>query len=242
MTNQRRTALVTGGNKGIGLAVVRELARAGFTTWLGSRDETRGREAARALAAEGDVRFVALDVADEYSVTAAAKALAEASPSLELLVNNAGIYVRDGDGPPSRAQPHAMRATWDVNVLGPLRVTQAMLPLLRSANAARVVMVGSGTGSLTRLSDPNDGVARFAAFAYNSSKAALNVLTVMLSNELRAEGIAVNVVNPGFVATDLNGHTGLLTTGDAARVVVAAADRPLDESGRFLTSGGTLPW
>ncbi|WP_231511488.1 SDR family NAD(P)-dependent oxidoreductase [Chondromyces apiculatus] len=242
MGNITKTALVTGGNKGIGLAVVRQLAAQGYTTWLGSRDEARGQAAASALAEAGDVRFVALDVTDDASVAAAAAQIGAQTSSLDLLVNNAGIYLAAGDGQPSAVQFDTLRATYDVNVFGPLRVTRAFLPLLRATSNARIVMVGSGLGSLALQSDPSNGFSRWPAFAYSSSKTALNALTVGLANELRGEGIAVTVVNPGFVATDLNGNTGTLTTDEGARMVMRAVQVPLSGSGSFVNDDGTFPW
>ncbi|ATB46190.1 SDR family NAD(P)-dependent oxidoreductase [Corallococcus macrosporus] len=244
MDSTGKTALVTGGNKGIGFAVVRQLAAHGYTTWLGSRDEARGRAAVAALeeAGAGDVRFIALDVTDEASVAAAAARIASQTPSLDVLINNAGIYVKEGDGAPSTVRLDAMRATYDVNVFGPLRVTAAFLPLLRAARGAHVVMVGAGLGSLTLQLDPSQGLSRWPAFAYSSSKTALNALTVGFANELREEGIVVTVVNPGFVATDLNGHAGTLTTDEGAERVLRAVQLPLSATGSFVTDHGTCPW
>ncbi|AEI62012.1 dehydrogenase [Corallococcus macrosporus] len=244
MDSTGKTALVTGGNKGIGFAVVRQLAAHGYTTWLGSRDEARGRAAVAALeeAGAGDVRFIALDVTDEASGAAAAARIASLTPSLDVLINNAGIYVKEGDGAPSTVRLDAMRATYDVNVFGPLRVTAAFLPLLRAARGAHVVMVGAGLGSLTLQLDPSQGLSRWPAFAYSSSKTALNALTVGFANELREEGIVVTVVNPGFVATDLNGHAGTLTTDEGAERVLRAVQLPLSATGSFVTDHGTCPW
>lgn len=244
MQSTRRVAVVTGANKGIGFAVVRLLAARGYTTWLGSRDEGRGRAAAAELASAGDVRFVRLDVTDDASVAAAARTVGEHGP-VDVLVNNAGIYVKDGDGPPSAVRPEAVRATYEVNVLGPLRVTRAFLPLLTRApggEGARVVMVGAGLGSLTLQLDPESGLARWPTFAYSSSKTGLNALAVALANELRPDGIVVSVVNPGFVATDLNDHTGMLRPEDGARIVMEATELPLAQSGSFFGADGAVPW
>jgi NAD(P)-dependent dehydrogenase (short-subunit alcohol dehydrogenase family) len=208
-----RTALVTGANKGIGLAVARRLAQAGYTTWLGSRDEARGRAALKKLEGAGDVRLVCIDVTDPASVDAAVTAIDEQTNALDVLVNNAGIYVSAGDGHPSVVQEDALRATHEVNFFGPWRVTKAFLPLLRAARDAHVVMMGAGLGSLALQLDPSSGLSRWPSFAYSSSKTALNALAAGLSNELRADGIVVSVVNPGFVDTDLNGHTGTLPPG-----------------------------
>ncbi len=246
MQNTGKVALVTGGNKGIGLAVVRRLAADGYTTWLGSRDEARGRAAAKELEGVGDVRFVSLDVTDDASVAAAVTTIEAETPALAVLVNNAGIYLEGGDGPPSVVELDALRATYDVNVLGPLRVTRAFAPLLVRARSAggtpHVVMVGAGLGSLTLQLDPESGLSRWPTFAYSSSKTALNALAVAFANELREAGIVVTVVNPGFVATDLNGHSGTLTPDDGARIVLRATELPLAKTGSFFGADGTVPW
>lgn len=241
MNEHRPRALVTGANKGIGREVARQLAVRGYTVWLGSRDDGRGREAAGVLASAGDVRFVRLDVTDARSVDQAAETVRAASGELDLLVNNAGIYLQ-ADGSPSVVEVETVTRTYDVNVLGPLRVTRAFLPLLRAARDARIVMVGSGLGSLALQSDPTSGLGQWPVFAYASSKTALSALTVAFANELRSEGIVVTVVNPGYVATDLNDHAGTTTTEDGARMVLRALDVPLSRTGRFVDGDGTLPW
>lgn len=237
-------ALVTGANKGIGLAVVRGLAKEGFTAWLGARDRARGEAAAAALRDEGagDVRSLSLDVTDDASVKKAAEELSGASKSLDVLVNNAAALLQT-DGPASSATVAAVRDTYDVNVLGPLRVTQAFLPLLREAAAARIVMVSSGLGSLTLLRDPASGLSQWPVFAYSSSKTALNAMTIYFANELSGTSIKVNTVSPGFVKTDLNNNTGTLTPDEGAVEVLRAALLDAEgPTGAFFGRGATLPW
>ncbi|MDC0721217.1 SDR family NAD(P)-dependent oxidoreductase [Nannocystis bainbridge] len=241
MTNDRKHAVVTGANKGIGLAVARQLAGLGYTTWLGSRAEARGRAAVAELAGHGDVRWLPLDVTDDANVAAAAALVGAATGRLDLLINNAAIGIKDGEGPPTLIRLEVLRATYEVNLFGPLRVTRAFLPLLRAAPAAQIVMVGSGLGSLALQSDPASGLSRWPVFGYNSSKTALNALTVALANELRPEGIAVRVVNPGFIATDLNDHSGTGTPDEGARMVLKATTTQAP-SGSFVDGDGTLPW
>ena len=169
-----------------------------------------------------DARALSLDVADDASVRAAADRLANEVEALDVLVNNAGISI----GTPARASEEPVddvRAMFEVNTLGPLRVTQAFLPLLRAAGGARVVMMTSGLGSITDASDMA-GLSWNVGYAgYCASKAALNMLTVKLAKELLSDGIKVNAADPGFTATDLNGHSGFRTVEQAAAVAVQLA-------------------
>ena len=217
------TALITGANKGIGLAIARQLGERGFSVWIGSRDEARGESAAAGLREAGiEARALTLDVTSDGSVCAAADRLAGAVDVLDVLVNNAGISI----GMPARASEEPVddvRAMFEVNTFGPLRVTQAFLPLLRAAKGARVVMMSSGLGSLADAGDMAGLSWNIGYAGYCASKSALNMLTVKLAKELLADGIKVNAADPGFTATDLNGHTGLRTVEQAATVVVELA-------------------
>lgn len=244
MIDEKKTALVTGGNKGIGFETARQLAQLGYVVWIGCRDAGRGEAAATELRKkDGDVRFLALDVAEDESVRRAASALSAETKRLDVLVNNAAIALLGEDRAPSTIDLATVRATHEVNVYGPLRVTQGFLPLLRAAAAARVVMVSSGLGSLTKQADPGSGLSRWPVFAYNSSKTALNALTVALANELRETSIKVNAVDPGFNATDLNGHTGTQPPSQGARVVVRLATLDQDgPTGGFFEESGPEAW
>jgi len=231
------TALVTGGNKGIGLQTVRELAADGWTVFLGSRDTDRGKQAAAGLA--GDVRVVALDVTSDESVAAAADAVAAAVPALDVLVNNAGIT--GGRRPPLETAPADFLAAYGVNLLGPVRVTRAFLPLLRRSTAPRVVNVSSGMGSHSLVSDPSRVESQLVSLVYPSSKSALNMVTVMYAKALPE--FRVNAVDPGYTATDLNGHRGSQTVEQgAAPVVRAARIGPDGPTGAFLGADGPVPW
>ncbi|WP_203454232.1 SDR family NAD(P)-dependent oxidoreductase [Jiangella aurantiaca] len=161
---------------------------------------------------------------------------------LDVLVNNAGIAL--GWAPPSETSVDDVRGTYAVNVVGLVAVTNAMLPLLRRPAAGRIVNVSSELGSLTRQQDPSSPFAgQLPLVAYSSSKTAVNGVTVAYAQELAAAGIKVNAVNPGYCATDLNGHSGYLPAAEGARVVVRAALLPPDgPTGAFFTDGGTLPW
>ena len=208
MTHKRQ-ALVTGANKGIGLAIARGLAQAGMSVWMGARDRVRGEQAVRCLQAEGlDVRLLEIDVADDASVQRAAGIVGDHTGALDVLVNNAGIIVAPAT-PPSEVRMEDAKATFEVNLFGPIRVTQAFTPLLKAARQARVVMMGSGVGSLALITDPTSIYSSVNLLAYTASKVALNAATVSFAKELEPFGVKVNAVEPGNVQTDLNGNTGL---------------------------------
>ncbi|MDX8490701.1 SDR family oxidoreductase [Mesorhizobium sp. VK22B] len=246
----RKNALVTGANKGIGLETARRLAALGFKVWLGARDGKRGQAAAEALRGEGfDVERLELDVTSDESVAAAARTIAARAPSLDVLVNNAGVaagYVDalgpDGryERPPSREDIADMKATYDVNVFGPVRVTQAFLPLLLASSAARIVMLSSYLGSIARAAGESQSPN---VMGYGSSKTALNAITVAFARELSPRGIMVNAAAPGYTATDLNGHKGHRTVQQATEIVMRLAT--LDAggpTGGYFDENGPLPW
>lgn len=222
-------ALVTGANKGIGHAIAAQLAEAGYVVYLGSRDAERGRHAADELSTDQrDVRFVAIDVTDQASVDAAAAVIDEQFGHLDVLVNNAGIFVQ-GPTAPSETTAGDMACTYDTNVFGVVRVTNAMLPLLRKSHAARIVNIGTEIASLHHLAEGDHPMGEFPLLlAYNSSKSALNAITIAYAKELADAGIKVNVAAPGYVATDLNGHAGMLSLEQGARIPVQMATLPAD--------------
>jgi NAD(P)-dependent dehydrogenase (short-subunit alcohol dehydrogenase family) len=201
-------ALITGANKGIGLETARQLGARGVTVLAGARDEERGLQAEGALREAGaEARFVRLDVTEPKSAREAADWVDREYGRLDILVNNAGI-ARAG-GPPSQTDLDAMREVYETNVFGVIIVTNAMLPLLRRAPAARIVNVSSEVGSITSMTDPAGPLAQMpASLAYPSSKSALNMVTAIYARELRDTPIKVNAANPGYTATDLNGHSG----------------------------------
>ncbi len=238
----RRVAVVTGANKGIGLEIARQLAREGITVFIGARDEERGRAAAEKLQAEGlDARPLRLDVTDDASVAAAASFVEQNAGRLDILVNNAGVAI--DDGPPSRVSIDALRRTYETNVFGVVRTTQAMLPLLRRSNAGRIVNLSSGLGSLTQNSDPSWEFAAVKYLAYNSSKTAVNAITVQFAYELRDTPIKVNAADPGYVATDMNRNQGVRSVEQGAATPVRLALLPPDgPTGGYFNDEGALPW
>jgi NAD(P)-dependent dehydrogenase (short-subunit alcohol dehydrogenase family) len=248
--HDKPVALVTGANKGIGLQIAKDLAARGFTVLVGSRDIKNGEAATKSVAA--DARALPLDVTDQASIVAAAEHIRKEFGRLDVLVNNAGIshtgkpgrplaeLVKSGR--PSVASLDEVRAIFETNVFGVIAVTQAMLPLLREAPAARIVNVSSSTGSLALNSDPAN--LRRAMFgAYSWSKTALNAVTVAFAAELESAGIKVNGACPGFTATDLNNFEGTRTVEQAAREPVRLA--MLDANGPTGTvsnDDGRVPW
>ena len=219
----KSVALVTGANKGIGLAIARQLGERGFAVWIGCRDEKRGESAAAGLRDAGvDARAIVLDVADSASVRAAAARLEAEVAALDVLVNNAGISL----GTPARVSEEPVgdiRTMFEVNALGPVRVTQAFLPLLRKSGAARVVMMSSGLGSIGATLDTASESWGVGYAGYSASKSALNMFTAKLAKELLPEGIKVNAADPGLTATDLNGHMGNRSVDEGARIAVDLA-------------------
>lgn len=243
MTDMNRIALVTGANKGIGLEIARQLAQAGVSVIIGARDPGRASKAVDTLSSEGlQVRSVALDLTDHASIAAAAETIRAEHGRLDILVNNAGIVDAE-DGPPSSAVPDAARRIMETNFVGTLAVTQAMLPLLRLSSAARIVNLSSSLGSLTVNGDPASPYYSARLIGYNASKAALNMLTVQLAQELRHTPHVINSVCPGYVKTDLTGHNGFMTAEEGAKLPVEYALLGGDAvSGRFVEASGETPW
>lgn len=239
----KRQALVTGANKGIGLAIAKGLAEEGFFVWIGARDRSRGEQAVAQLRDAGlDAGLLELDVAVEDSVYRAAATLSAQVGALDVLVNNAGIAV-DMTKAPSEVRMQDMKAVYEVNVFGPVRVTQAFLPLLKDADQARIVMMSSGVGSLTLITDPTSIYSTVNLLDYTSSKVALNAVTVSFAKELEPLGIKVNAVEPGHVRTDLNGNSGVLTPEEGAATAIKMALLGRDgPTGGFFGSHGRQPW
>lgn len=243
MNATHRIALVTGANKGIGLEIARQLAQQGVSVIIGARDISRGKAAVEELAAQSLVaESVWVDLNDVVSISAAAQTIREKHGRLDILINNAGIVDAE-DGPPTQSSPEAVRRIMDTNFIGTLAVTQAMLPLLRNSPAARIVNLSSSLGSLTVNGDPTSPYYAARLIGYNASKAAVNMLTVQLAEELRNTAIVVNSVSPGYVKTDLTGHNGYMTPEEGARLPVEYALLGEDAvSGRFVEPGAETPW
>ena len=226
--------LITGANKGLGREAARRLIAAGHEVWVAARDPERGRRTADELGA----RFVELDVTDDASVRAAAETVAAAG-GLDVLVNNAGIA--GGRRALRDVTPDDIRHVLETNVVGIVRVTQAFLPLLERSDNPVIVNVSSGMGSLAVTSDPSRLESTINALPYPASKAAVNMLTTQYAKAL--PGMRVNAVDPGYTATDFNGHRGTQTVEEGADAIVAMAQ--IDASGptgAFVDRHGSVPW
>jgi NAD(P)-dependent dehydrogenase (short-subunit alcohol dehydrogenase family) len=243
-TSTPRIALVTGATRGIGLETVRQLAEAGVHTLLAGRDRNKAVAAALELQSQGlPVEAIALDVTDAGSITLAVAEVARRYGRLDILVNNAGILLDDPALKVSGQSLATWRSTFETNVFGLIAVTQAFLPLLRRAPAARIVNVSSILGSIALHGDPASPIYDFKVPAYNVSKSAVNAWTVQLAWELRDTPIKVNTLHPGYVRTDMNSGAGDIEAADGARTSVRLA--LIDASGPtggYFHLDQALPW
>ena len=250
--NDKRVALVTGANQGVGFQVAKELVANGLTVFVGSRNFERGEAAAKEIG-PGAIALQ-LDVTDQASIRAAAERIHEEFGCLDLLVQNAAISnTRKGDLSlqeyaqitlPSNVSLDEVRAVWETNVFGVLAVYQAMLPLLRESSDARIVNVSSGVGSLAANADPTFPYRQMYSPVYPASKTALNAVTLAMMIELESTGIKVNLVSPAFTKTNLNGYEGTESVEDGSREVVRVALLGPDEpTGTFTRwENTTIPW
>ncbi|MGW5365188.1 SDR family NAD(P)-dependent oxidoreductase [Actinopolymorpha pittospori] len=229
--------LVTGANKGLGRETARRLIEAGHTVYIGARDAGRGHAAAAELGA----RLLLLDVTDNASVDTAVAELTRREGRLDVLINNAGIF--EGMVKPEDVTAADMGRIYEVNVFGPVRVTHAFLPLLRTSDSPVVVNVSSGLGSFGVVTDPERHEYGFALPIYASSKAAVNMLTVQYAKAF--PDLRINAVEPGFTATDLHGMSGAGIQGveeGAEMIVRLATIGPDGPVGTFSDRAGPLPW
>jgi len=252
--HDKRVALVTGANQGVGLQVAKELVANGLTVLVGSRNFARGAAAAKEIGPGATA--LQLDVTDRASIAAATERIRKEFGRLDLLVNNAAIsntrmqqlglslqeYAKITLA--SNASLDEVRAVWETNVFGVLAVYQAMLPLLRESSDARIVNVSSGLGSLTTIEDPTCPFRMGFSPIYAASKTALNAITLAMMIELESTGIKVNLVSPGFTKTNLNGFEGIESVEEGSREVVRVALLgPDGPTGTFtLWENVTIPW
>ena len=230
-----RVALVTGANRGIGFEVCRQLASRGFIVLLTARDAEKSQSAANRLVSVGQVEPLVLDVVDQGSIKNAANEVATRYGYLDVLVNNAGINYDSWETAENADINGTVMQTITTNLLGPWRICQAFLPLLRKSRAARIVNVSSESGSLANMGAGPP--------AYQVTKAALNALTRTLAGELRHAHILVNAVCPGWVATEMGGAGAPRSVNEGAAGIIWAATLPDNgPSGGFFRDGKPLPW
>lgn len=252
--HDKRVALVTGANQGVGLQVAKELVAHGLSVLVGTRTFARGEVAAKEIG-PGAIPLQ-LDVTDRVSIAAAAERIRKEFDRLDLLINNAAIsntrkqqlglslqeYAKISRA--SNASLDEMRAVWETNVFGVLAVYQAMLPLLRESSDARIVNVSSAVGSLTANADPAAPYHTSFGPLYPASKAALNAVTLAMMVELESTQIKINLVSPGFTKTNLNGYEGSQSLEEGAREVVRVALLgPEGPTGTFTRwQNVAIPW
>jgi len=246
MSTTKKIALVTGGNKGLGLETSRQLAAQGITVLLGARDLAKGEAAAAPLKAEGfDVHAVKIDVDDRADHAAIAASIEKEFGVLDILVNNAGIMIDGAMGKNTTldVSEESVRKTFDTNFFAVVSLTEALLPLLRKSEAGRIVNLSSILGSLTLHATKGSPIYQAKSFAYNTSKVALNSYTIHLAHALKGTKIKVNSAHPGWVKTDMGTDAAPMNVVDGSKTSVWLATLPEDgPTGGFFHMHDTLPW
>jgi NAD(P)-dependent dehydrogenase (short-subunit alcohol dehydrogenase family) len=239
--SQRKIALVTGANKGLGFEISRQLAQQGIKVVMGVRDAAKGQVAMNQLLQDGlNAEFQRLDVTDSESIEAVRGYLDKTYGKLDILINNAGVYLDSGQQP-SEISLDIIRQTLETNFIGAVAITQALLPLIHKSEAGRIVNMSSGRGSLTQHSDPSCHYAK--TLAYNSSKTALNSFTVMLAAELKDTPIKVNSADPDWCRTDMGTELATHSAKEGADTPVWLATLSASGStGGFFNSRDPVPW
>jgi NAD(P)-dependent dehydrogenase (short-subunit alcohol dehydrogenase family) len=239
--SQKKIALVTGANRGLGFEISRQLARQNIRVVMGVRDTIKSQETVNQLLQDGfDVELQWLEVTNSESIQAINNYLAKTYGKLDILINNAGICL-DSGVQPSEVSLSIIRQTLETNFIGAVAITQALLPLIHQSKAGRIVNVSSGRGSLTQHSDPSCHYAK--TLAYNTSKAALNSFTVMLAAELRNTAIKVNSADPDWCRTDMGTEAATHSAVEGADTPVWLATLPADGcTGGFFNSRRSIPW
>jgi NAD(P)-dependent dehydrogenase (short-subunit alcohol dehydrogenase family) len=242
----KKVALITGANKGLGLETGRQLGKLGYVVLVGSRDALKGEVAARQLRGDGiDARVLKLDVLKASDIKAAAECIEKDFGKLDVLVNNAGVMREKSwtKNTTTETTLDDLRTTFESNVFAVLEVSKAMLPLLKKAEAARIVNVSSILGSVSLQATKGSPTYGTKLFAYNASKASLNVLTIHLAHELRTTKIKVNSAHPGWVKTDMGGEAAPMNVTDGAKTMVELATLDGDgPSGGFFHAGKPIAW
>jgi NAD(P)-dependent dehydrogenase (short-subunit alcohol dehydrogenase family) len=247
-----RIALITGGNRGVGLQTARELGRQGILTVLGVRDPEKGAAAASRLEAEGcRAEVVRLDLADASTYTAVYRYLEDRFGKLDILINNAGVW-KESETASSAVPDHhrtsvlpmeILRETFETNFFATVQLTQCLLPLIRKSPAGRIVNVSSIMASLTLHADPASRIYHKKIFAYDASKTALNAFTIHLAYDLKDTPIKVNSAHPGWVRTEMGGESAMLDLADGGKTSALLATLPADgPTGGYFHLGQPVPW
>lgn len=241
--SEKRVALVTGANRGIGFEIARQLAGKGLKVIIGARDEQKGVNAQKQLAEEGlDVHFTSLDVADITSIMAAVGRIDDAFKRLDVLVNNAGIMI-DSETGVLELPMTLLQKTLETNAFGPLLLSQGCVPIMKRHQYGRIVNISSTLGALTDIVNPDSHYTELESPAYRLSKTVLNGITALLAKELRADNILVNAVCPGWVRTDLGGPRAPVSPEQAAETPVWLATLPDNgPTGGFFREQQPIPW
>jgi NAD(P)-dependent dehydrogenase (short-subunit alcohol dehydrogenase family) len=239
-----RIALITGGNKGLGLETARQLGKQGITVLIGARDARRGAEAVQQLTREGiTAAAVALEVTSAPAIAVAVADVTKRFGRLDILVNNAGILDYATDTGPTTTSLETFRRVFETNLFGLVAVTQAFLPLIKASPAGRIVNLSSILGSIAEHGDPKSMIYAMRFTAYDSSKAAVNMFTVELAQDLKATAVKVNSAHPGWVKTDMGGADAPMEIVDGAKTSVELATLPADgPTGAFFHLGAPLRW
>lgn len=245
--SSQKIALVTGANKGIGLETSRQLAEKGAKVYMGSRDQTRGERAVSELRSKGlDVELVILDMTKRAHFVAIKELLETRHGRLDILINNAAIQIEDptwSQNTTTSVSPDVLRETFEVNFFGLVELTNLLLPLIAKSDAGRIVNLTSILGSLALHDNPSSPIYSTKTFAYNASKAALNMYTIHLAHALKDTPICVNSAHPGWVKTDMGTDAAPMSVEDGAKTTVSLAlangNAP---RGRYIHLGKELPW
>jgi NAD(P)-dependent dehydrogenase (short-subunit alcohol dehydrogenase family) len=245
MPTNKKIALITGANKGLGFEMARQLGQKGVKVVLAARDSKKGEEAAKKLRDQGsDVQFLKLDVTDKTDQMRAAQYFEKEFGRLDILINNAGISLEEfGNGKASAASDDALHKTFETNFFAQVALTRQLLPLIQKSDAGRIVNMSSILGSQTLHADPKSPIYDAKTFSYDASKAALNSFTIHLAYELKDTKIKVNSAHPGWVKTDMGTDAAPMEIPEGGKTGVELALLPEDgPSGGYFHLGQTLPW
>jgi NAD(P)-dependent dehydrogenase (short-subunit alcohol dehydrogenase family) len=240
----KKIVFISGATKGIGNEVAQQLALHDFTVLIGARNRQHGKAAVEKLQLNGtDAHFIQLDVNDESSIKSAAETISKQFGKVDVLINNAGVNYEFSSGTrPSMLSVDTLKDTFITNFFGVFTIIHSFLPLLKQTGAARIINVSSTLGSLTALSNPENFFYKVNSLAYNSSKTALNALTVSLAKDLAENKISVNSICPGWVKTDMGTEMAPRTVEQGAAIIVKMATIENSPTGKFFDDNAEIPW